>query len=332
MRLQVWYPAKTSTGSKAPYLVDDGLLRAMKESQYLDLPSDLLEQWGNLQTHATIGAPIVAKPGLFPLVIFSPGFGVSRVNYTAIAEQLASHGFIVITVDHPYAGLTVFPDGRVLLFSAEGGSEDALRKRVEDMARDVYFILDALSDGRKALGTFAGRIDKKRIAAAGHSLGGMTALEALHQDRRLAVAVDLDGSPVGRVTLEGLEKPILVMLNQPDQEHRPPERMKLERHKEWSDLIEKKKTTTVLMTIINTTHMSFTDATFLVPPERLARSGAVIDGKRLLEIIARAMLAFTSPTATMERVIHTESAARAYSEVTVETFNLGAKSSGVTHH
>jgi len=254
------------------------------------------------------------------------------VNYTAIAEQLASHGFIVITVDHPYAGLTVFPDGRVLLFSAEGGSEDALRKRVEDMARDVYFILDALSDGRKALGTFAGRIDKKRIAAAGHSLGGMTALEALHQDRRLAVAVDLDGSPVGRVTLEGLEKPILVMLNQPDQEHRPPERMKLERHKEWSDLIEKKKTTTVLMTIINTTHMSFTDATFLVPPERLARSGAVIDGKRLLEIIARAMLAFTSPTATMERVIHTESAARAYSEVTVETFNLGAKSSGVTHH
>lgn len=47
-----------------------------------------------------------------PLLIFSPGFGQSRLLYSAMARSLASEGYIVVTVDHPYDATVVeFPDG-----------------------------------------------------------------------------------------------------------------------------------------------------------------------------------------------------------------------------
>lgn len=328
MRVQIWFPAERSTGPEAPYLVDDKLLGAMKKSEYLDLPPELLDKWSSLRTHAVSGAQIVASPRTFPLIIFSPGFGVSRVNYTAMAEELASQGLIVLTVDHPYAGLTVFPDGRVLSFSpagGAGGSDDALRIRVEGMARDALFILDLVLESNTKLGQLSTRADRKHITVAGHSLGGMMALEALRQDGRFSSAIDLDGSPVGKATLEGLSRPILVMLSQPDQAHRPPPEMKLARRKEWTDLIEKKHTPSILVTVANTTHMSFSDAAFIVSSERLAKSGAVIDAHRLLEIITRTILAFSGALAPADRVARVRETLHSYSEAEIETFNTETK-------
>jgi dienelactone hydrolase len=330
MRVQMWFPAVRSNGPKARYLVDDNLLGAMKKSEYLDLPPELLDKWSTLRTHAVFGAQMIASPKTLPLIIFSPGFGVSRVNYTAIAEELASHGLIVLTVDHPYAGLTVFPDGRVLSFSPAGGDDDALRVRVEGMARDALFILDLVLESNTKLGQISTRVDRKHITVAGHSLGGMMALEALRQDGRFSSAIDLDGSPVGKATLEGLSRPILVMLNEPDPAHRPPPEMRLARHKEWTDLIEKKHTPSILVTVANTTHMSFSDAAFVVPSERLAKSGGVIDAHRLLEIITRTILVFTGPIAPAENGDRVRATLHSFPEAQIETFNMENKTSGKT--
>jgi len=325
MRVQIWFPAERSSAPQASYVIDDNLLSAMKKSEYLDLPPEMLDKWSNLRTHAVSRAQAVAKPTTFPLIIFSPGFGVSRVNYTAIVEELASHGLIVLTLDHPYAGLTVFPDGRVLSFSPAGGGDDELRLRVEEMARDAIFILDSILQSKTELGQFSTRVDRKHITVTGHSLGGMMALEALRQDGRFSSAIDFDGSPVGKATLEGLSRPILVMLNQPDRAHRPPSEMKVARRKEWTDLIEKKQAPSILVTVANTTHMSFSDAAFVVPPERLAKIGAVIDAHRLLEIITRTVFAFTGPIAPAEKASQVRKTLRPYSEVEIETFNMEAE-------
>jgi len=325
MRVQIWFPAKRSSASQAPYLIDGNLLSAMKKSEYLDLPPEILDSWSKLRTHAVSGAEVAARPTTFPLIIFSPGFGVSRVNYTAVVEELASHGLIVLTVDHPYAGLTVFPDGRVLSFSAAGGDDETLRLRVEDMARDAIFILDSVLQSNTALGQFSTRVDRKHIIVAGHSLGGMMAVEAVRQDDRFSSAIDFDGSPVGKATVDGLSRPVLVMLNQPDQAHRPPPEMKAARRKEWTDLIEKKHTPSILVIVKNTTHMSFSDAPFVVTPERLAKSGAVIDAHRLLEIITRAVLAFAGPIVHSEKAAQVRKTLRTYSEADIETFNMEAE-------
>lgn len=50
----------------------------------------------------------------FPLVLFSPGWGNPRLLYGAMAREVASHGFAVVTIDHPYdPSFGEFPDGTV---------------------------------------------------------------------------------------------------------------------------------------------------------------------------------------------------------------------------
>lgn len=51
----------------------------------------------------------------FPLILFSPGLGISRELFGARARSLASHGYAVVTVDHPYdANVVEFPDGTII--------------------------------------------------------------------------------------------------------------------------------------------------------------------------------------------------------------------------
>ena len=52
----------------------------------------------------------------FPVLVFDPGLGESRLLYGARARSLASHGYVVVTVDHPYdANVVEFPDGDIVL-------------------------------------------------------------------------------------------------------------------------------------------------------------------------------------------------------------------------
>jgi hypothetical protein len=56
----------------------------------------------------------------FPVLVFSPGFAGTRLIYGAFARSLASLGYIVITVDHPYEAYIVeFPDGTVAYPSSD---------------------------------------------------------------------------------------------------------------------------------------------------------------------------------------------------------------------
>lgn len=51
----------------------------------------------------------------FPLAVFSPGSGNSRLQYSAMARSLASYGYVVVLVDHPYdASIVEFPDGSII--------------------------------------------------------------------------------------------------------------------------------------------------------------------------------------------------------------------------
>lgn len=66
-----------------------------------------------------------ARRQTYPLAIFSPGFGNSRLTYSALAKSVASHGYIVVAVDHPYdANIVEFPDGTVI-YGGHIGEDDA---------------------------------------------------------------------------------------------------------------------------------------------------------------------------------------------------------------
>lgn len=98
-------------------------------------------------------------PGQHPLVLLSHGYGGNWRNLNWLAQRMAAQGYIVAAADHP--GTTTY--------NKKVHDAQQLWQRPQDMRRT----LDALL----ATPALAGEIDKARIAAVGHSLGGWTVLE-----------------------------------------------------------------------------------------------------------------------------------------------------------
>jgi Platelet-activating factor acetylhydrolase, isoform II len=139
-----------------------------------------------------------------------------------LAEDLASHGYVVVGFDAPYrTSVVVFPDGRVVTRPAkldpENLSGDAEERLVEKLlsawVSDVGFVVDRLTRlNASDSGQWSGRLDILKIGIVGHSLGGATAAQFCHDDTRAKVGVDLDGRLWGSVVRDGISQPFMFLL------------------------------------------------------------------------------------------------------------------------
>ncbi|MER5353537.1 alpha/beta hydrolase [Kitasatospora sp. NPDC002551] len=179
-----WYPAQSARGPRAPY-VSAELSRALYG---LDQPAAL-----------RTGAVADARPaaGRHPLVLLSPGFGMSRSTLTALGEEFASRGYAVAAVDSTYETSVEFPGGRIESCQACGQEQtdpEFGAKSSRARAADLRFVIDRLTAPGHGGPVRGLSIDASRIGAAGHSIGGAAALEAMREDPRIKAAANLDGS------------------------------------------------------------------------------------------------------------------------------------------
>jgi predicted dienelactone hydrolase len=177
----------------------------------------VLRRFGQIDTHAIRAAALAPRQGPWPVVIFSPGYGAPRAFYTGLATALASRGFVVLALDHPYeVAVTQLADGRVV-----GPQEHFLPNdpdRTQYMAgqqvvraADVIFVLDQIARPGVLGPQLSGRIDTARVAVIGHSFGGAAAAAAMDQDPRVVAAANLDGTPYGALPTRVLKGPFLVV-------------------------------------------------------------------------------------------------------------------------
>ncbi|MGW0945705.1 alpha/beta hydrolase family protein [Streptomyces sp. NPDC002623] len=112
-----------------------------------------------------VSAPAAPAAGAdLPVIVFSHGFGWSMNGYAPLADHWAAHGFVVVQPTHL--------DSRTLGIPAEDPRTPRIwRIRIEDLTR----VLDGLDVLEASVPGLGGRIDRDRIAVAGHSWGAQTA-------------------------------------------------------------------------------------------------------------------------------------------------------------
>jgi dienelactone hydrolase len=188
-----WYPATPSARTRP--LVDYASPRL---STLLGLPQ--------VRVHAHRRAR--ALPGRRPVVLFSPGLGTPRIVYQGLAEDLASHGYLVIAVDHNETAFEL-PDGHIELPSWGTGMKNfavAVRRQQRLRVQDLRLVLRRLSTMPR------GPVpDLTRIASIGHSLGGSTSAALMRVDSRIRAGMDLDGSIFGGTEKLGVTRPFMVL-------------------------------------------------------------------------------------------------------------------------
>ncbi|GAA2801473.1 carboxylic ester hydrolase [Kitasatospora aburaviensis] len=294
--VQLWYPAQKSPAGtqRAQYLgrteqeartVSDALAGGV------GLPGFLVDGVPRARSQAVFDAPVDGGGGRFPVVLFSPGSGGVRTQNTAWAEELASHGYVVAALDHPYdSAAVVLADGRTITTETSSSGD---RDKDDELAAgwtairaaDLGFVLTRLEslDRGEAADPLTGRLDTGRVAVTGHSMGGAAALQAARQDRRFRAVVDLDGYPHGP-TSPALDRPALALTQAVTAGTDPRYVPRL------TEALNSTTATSYRLTVPGAAHLTFMDGPLYLPPVpsivgSLGRTGSP-------RIVAAATLAF----------------------------------------
>ncbi|MET9210732.1 MULTISPECIES: alpha/beta hydrolase family protein [unclassified Nocardia] len=209
--VQAWYPTELTSGRQWVYLDGQDSL----PSRVSGIPGFLLSDT-IIDTHATADVPVSPARERWPVVLFSPGYGAPRAFYSGLVADLASRGFVVLAIDHPYeSAVTELADGTVAttVENIAADDPDAIRymtECLETRTADLRFVLDQLARP-EVLGPLEDRVDLGNATAIGHSLGGAAALSALAADPRLTAAANLDGTLYGDLPERALDRPALLL-------------------------------------------------------------------------------------------------------------------------
>jgi len=231
----IWYPSASGQSAVADDYLPLALRPLPETTDRANIWTLLTREPENVRGHSARDPEVSGEQRSYPVVIMRAGASAPVLNYSTLAEDLASHGYIVVGFDAPYrTGRVIFPDGRAIQRAEPNNPERCLvpdRMQMEQCAarvlaawtRDIAFVLDRLTllNASDSSGRFAGRLDMTRVGVFGHSLGGAVATQFCHEDPRCKAGIDIDGAPHGSVVQEGLTQPFMLLLSDHDDESDP---------------------------------------------------------------------------------------------------------------
>jgi dienelactone hydrolase len=292
--IQIWYPVDPSVRNLAMSPYRDRRITTLKSAHF-----------ALVKTHSMLGAQLSQSEGRYPVLLYTPSWSGIRTECTFQVEELASHGYVVVGIDHPYSSSrVVFPDGRIARrkfsgdedYSSEASVEAFVKtadQQVEIRARDASFVLDTLEhlNGNDPDALLTGSLDLDRVGIFGFSLGGGTAAQACWLDRRFRAGLDMGGMIAGQSAEQGTCAPFFFMFEgmyqsvpyTPGADISSVDPRKRREIELTQKLFEKMKSSLskfggYWMVIDGIRHMDFCDSPFFTPlrrgpvkPERVAR-------------------------------------------------------------
>jgi predicted dienelactone hydrolase len=234
--VRAWYPTDATDGVRFSRPEAEVALEARQLGE-IGMPGVLFRHLHLPRAHALVAAPVASLRSRYPTILFSHGGEGSVSTNVSLAENLASYGYIVLSVSFPgYSAGLISPDGRevpikerryeeiwdILEGTRATSRAHALTKirsgleRTKNLNEMVWLrlhemqrVLNAIDAGTNPLFK---AVDRQQIGAVGHSFGGATAALTCHIDQRVRACANIDGFQFGKRLLEEpIRAPLLVV-------------------------------------------------------------------------------------------------------------------------
>ena len=295
--IQVWYPTKDEQGEKELY-IDHGDIRSKALADYFGYKPFLFKNLTKIKTNSFKNA----KPNSnqkYPLIIFSHGLGGFRSQNTIMVEELASHGYVVIGIEHAYdANVSVFNNGDIADYRSDSNYEErnnnkptpeefwALRlPQLKTRSADVGFVLDEI-ENRKLPQDIIDIIDFDNIGVFGHSFGGATSIYSAYFDSRIDACINLDGWMVPvpeNIINDGISQDFMYIGQQKWNEKLNYEKL--------NKFIESNISSSKIL-IPGTTHYDYSDTPYMSNAARLLKKSGELENEKLKNILNELILSF----------------------------------------
>ena len=209
LMMQVWYPTLRNLSEPEVEYMDEPTFAWLMGRSPVPLFTIPDHAYEFVNPHGREGVGVADSEPLYPVVLFSPGYdGVYQI-YTSLIEDMVSHGFIVVSMNHPYvSGITVFPDGRQVYVSSNSTGDVGIRTVVDD----AKFVLDVLEEVNSTDPLLQGCLDLSLVGMYGHSFGGAATSICCSEDDRFDCGLTLDGVFYLDYLSEGIDKPFLMQI------------------------------------------------------------------------------------------------------------------------
>jgi dienelactone hydrolase len=223
----MWYPAADSPSAVIADYLPAPLRTAIERQSGVLLSHFLTRDLSKVHAHSLLNVDVSSQQQSYPVVIMRAGASLEVASYATLAEDLASHGYVVVGVDAPYrTGIVAFSDGRVIKRTPENNPELCLERTgqqrdvcanrfLDAWNSDIAYVLDRLAqlNASDPSGKFTGKFDVTKVGIFGHSFGGAQAAQFCSLDSRCKAGIDLDGAPHGSVIQAGINRPFMFLLS-----------------------------------------------------------------------------------------------------------------------
>lgn len=215
--ITIWYPAEPTPGVLPGAYIDPQLATPLAEP-HVGSSGDVASRLAGFFAFSLPDIPVALAGSPYPVVIYSHGYTFHRQENSEKLEELASHGFVAVAMDHIDCRTTVYPDGTAVRGNfIDPPPEAELNTAVAGRLADDRFVLEALAQLNTSDVLLAGRLDLNRLGALGWSLGNSDLGALAQTDIRFKGIVMLEGYLQGAPGLfdqllqQGLRLPLLGM-------------------------------------------------------------------------------------------------------------------------
>lgn len=211
--VKAWYPAEVPADEI--------------DRDNLPLYAPMSRAYERVRDEAIPGARLAEIGSSVPVVILCPGRGAAAYSYTALAEDLASHGYAVFAFDAPHTGFVRYPDGREIqpsdafqipieILTGPYEHADAFFEPAEKLGKaDFDFVVRRIEalNSKDPSGRFTNKLDLSRMGAIAHSMGGRACGAGVHPDRRFKALASADGVPPRAARYAGFDQAVLMLVS-----------------------------------------------------------------------------------------------------------------------